>query len=146
MISRCYHPQNPAFKNYGGRGIRVCRRWRDFKIFLKDMGEHPHGLMIERKNNNGNYSKENCIWTTRHVQNRNKRVNFRITAFGQTKIITDWAKELGCSRGKIKSRLQRGFSAEAALTAPRQKSGPKRVGWTVPANVEKEVLKQLSEF
>lgn len=74
MIQRCTNPANPSFKNYGGRGIKVCSRWRNsFKDFLSDMGICPVGLTIERKDNDQNYTPDNCCWATRAVQNQNTR-------------------------------------------------------------------------
>lgn len=75
MINRCHLKTDQAWKNYGGRGITVCKPWRkDFRIFWKDMGStYQRGLTIERLNNNRGYSKNNCTWATRLQQNRNKR-------------------------------------------------------------------------
>lgn len=75
MIQRCTNPNNPAYKNYGGRGITVCTEWKDsFIAFFTDMGKRPERLTLERKNNNLGYSKENCIWDTRINQSRNQRI------------------------------------------------------------------------
>lgn len=78
MISRCENKNVPAWRHYGGRGITVCKRWRSsFVAFLKDMGESPDGLTIERKNNSKGYSKLNCVWATYTEQNNNRRTNHR---------------------------------------------------------------------
>ena len=81
MISRCTNPNNPRFHNYGGRDIRVCKRWMKFKNFLKDMGPRPDGKRGARSlysldrypDNDGNYTPRNCRWATVEQQNANKR-------------------------------------------------------------------------
>jgi hypothetical protein len=73
MLHRCYNPRNKKYKDYGSRGITVCDRWMDFNSFKSDMGERPYSYLLERKNNNGNYEPNNCIWATPKQQNRNKR-------------------------------------------------------------------------
>ena len=73
ILARCENPKDPAYHNYGARGIRVCARWHDFVLFFKDMGKRPKGLTLERKNNDGHYEPGNCIWTDRTDQAYNRR-------------------------------------------------------------------------
>ena len=75
MKKRCLNPNQPGFKYWGGRGIKVCKRWLDFANFFEDMGEKPKGLTLDRVNNNKNYCKENCHWATNEEQANNKRTN-----------------------------------------------------------------------
>lgn len=120
MVQRCINPENQSYENYGGRGITVCEDWLVFENFYRDMGE-PNGLTIERKNNNLGYSKDNCIWTTRQVQNKNHRRVRNITFNGVTKTATDWAKEIGVSDQCIYSRLDRGLTTEQVLERQKYK-------------------------
>lgn len=73
MRKRCMNPKSIQFKDYGGRGIKICDDWNKFENFLRDMGERPIGMSIDRINVNGNYEKNNCKWSTRLEQANNKR-------------------------------------------------------------------------
>ena len=74
MVQRCHNPKNKGFKNYGGRGISVCRAWREsFVRFYQDMGPKVLGKSIDRMDNNGNYEPRNCRWATPKEQSRNSR-------------------------------------------------------------------------
>jgi len=74
MIQRCTNPNRADYRLYGGRGIKVCKRWRDFAAFLADMGERPKGKTLDRyPNNNGNYQPGNCRWATPKQQAANRR-------------------------------------------------------------------------
>lgn len=119
MLQRCKNPRNRNYKNYGGRGITVCERWRDFSAFMEDMGSRPHaGLTIERKDNNRGYTAENCIWGTREEQANNSRHNRLITFNNQTLTVSQWAALLGMKSTVIINRLRIGWPEELALTTP----------------------------
>lgn len=117
MIDRCINPNNDYYKDYGGRGITVCEKWKgSFETFVKDMGETPRGKSIDRINNNEGYYKENCRWTTPKQQARNRRSNHQITHDGETHILTVWASRVGISEDTIRMRLKRGWSIRKALS------------------------------
>ena len=74
LRQRCENPNNKAYNNYGGRGIKVCTRWQDFRNFFEDMGKKPGPkYSIDRIDNDGNYEPSNCRWATRHDQRINSR-------------------------------------------------------------------------
>ncbi|KKN98994.1 hypothetical protein LCGC14_0142390 [marine sediment metagenome] len=126
IIQRCTNPSNGNYLYYGGRGITVCKRWRKFENFLKDMGEAPKGLQIDRINNDKGYCKSNCRWATRKEQARNTRTNHLITCFGKTQCITAWAEEIGIHVNTIYWRLNHGWSIEKALMTPVRKHKKRR--------------------
>lgn len=93
MKSRCLNKNNPSFSRYGGRRIRICSEWLQFKNFLRDMGGCPSlKHTLNRINNDGNYSKENCRWDTHLVQNRNNSHNIKITIDGEVKCLSEWCQ------------------------------------------------------
>ena len=117
MVQRCSNPKTCGYENYGGRGIKVCDRWKKFENFLTDMGVRPEGKTLDRyPDNDGDYCQDNCRWATRKEQNSNKRNNHLLTFNGETKTVTQWASDLGVSRNTIFSRLFRGYSSERTLT------------------------------
>jgi hypothetical protein len=70
---RCNLPSHPSYESYGGRGITYCKEWEKFENFLRDMGERPEGMQIDRIDNNGNYEPSNCRWVTPLENSKNKR-------------------------------------------------------------------------
>lgn len=118
MLDRCEDPTHPNYPKYGARGIRVCDRWRVFDQFLQDMGPRPEGTWLERIDNDGPYSPENCRWATPAEQQRNTRRNVRLTFQGETLTVTDWAKRLGCTKFVLHQRIRRGWPVERVLGAP----------------------------
>lgn len=120
MRQRCKNPNHPAYANYGGRGITVCDRWdQSFEAFLVDMGEPPTpDHTIDRIDNDGPYSPENCRWITATEQNRNQRRSTRITVDGITRTVVGWAEVMGISQETIRQRIRRGMSPEEAVTLP----------------------------
>ena len=120
MRERCFRPTNSAYRNYGARGITVCERWKDsFENFLADMGPRPspeHSL--DRIDNEGDYTNENCRWTTRDIQNRNSRHNSMLEAFGKRMCAKDWARSIGVHEATIHNRLKAGWPLEDVLGTP----------------------------
>ena len=112
MVSRCTNPNGPNWEQYGGRGIKVCERWKVFINFLEDMGPCPPGLTIERIDNDGDYVPGNCCWATRKAQSRNRRGNRVFTIDGVTKTLNEWAVTYGVDRRLIAQRLKDGWRPE----------------------------------
>lgn len=107
MIARTSNPNNIGYKGYGGRGIRVCERWRgSFENFMKDMGCKPSSKhSLDRIDNDKDYSPENCRWATRTLQARNRRSNYLITHDGVTKSLAEWAEIKGMNYSLLYSRI-----------------------------------------
>lgn len=116
MKTRCKNKNHVGFKNYGGRGISICREWEnDFDKFLIDMGKRPSKkYSLERIDNDKGYSKENCKWILKKDQSKNRRTC--IIFNGMTS--NEASKKLGGSRYLVRKRLLLGWSIEKAFTAP----------------------------
>lgn len=125
MRSRCNSPTNPGFHRYGGRGITVCSRWNSFKNFRADMGAKPtpkHSL--DRIDNDGPYSPENCRWATDTEQMNNRSNCLRFEFNGKIQTLSEWARELNRDYFAIRARIRLGWDIERALTTPTQPYKP----------------------
>ena len=120
MWMRCTNPKNSHYASYGGRGITICERWRDFRNFLADMGPRPSRMhTIDRyPDNNGNYEPGNCRWATHRQQHRNMRTNRFVTFRGRSLCLMDWSKEVGISHGVLSYRIRAGWDVERAFSEP----------------------------
>lgn len=118
MKERCRNPRNKHYYRYGGRGIGVCDRWeKSFPNFVEDMGERPSSQhSLDRIDNDGNYEPGNCRWATGIQQCRNTRRNRILTFNGKTMTLPEWAEATGIPYVRLASRIQKGWSAERALT------------------------------
>ncbi len=121
MRQRCRDTNAKDYARYGGRGIKVCERWESFENFLADMGERPAGMSIERDDNDGDYTPDNCRWATRSEQQRNRRSNVLLTHDGVTLCVAEWAIRTGINRMTLHTRIDRGWPTDKALTTPTTK-------------------------
>jgi hypothetical protein len=129
MKSRCFNKNNAQYHNYGGRGITICERWLEsFDNFYADMGPRPTNKhSLDRIDNNGNYSPENCRWATQKQQARNKRYNVFINIDGESKTIAEWAEINGIRYVTAVSRINTlKWSPKDAVTIPIKKSPKKQ--------------------
>jgi hypothetical protein len=126
MLSRCSNPNIESYPDYGGRGISVCPQWRDFAVFLADMGECPEGLTLDRVDNNKDYMPGNCRWATYSEQLNNTRSTIRISVDGITKSLTQWARDMGINARTVRTRIYSGMTPEEALFAKPKIGRPKK--------------------
>ena len=116
MMRRCYTEECDRYADYGGRGITVCEQWHSFTNFFRDMGSPEIHQSIDRINNDGGYSKENCKWSSSKEQARNRRNTRFLTINGITKSISEWSEESGADRYQtISCRYIRGWSHEECV-------------------------------
>lgn len=119
MIKRCTDPNCTHYSNYGGRGIVVCKRWLKFENFLKDMGEAPLGLTLDRMKNEKGYYKENCRWATSIEQARNRRNNLYVPYNGENRLFVELCEEHNISYHIVYARIYKlNWLPERALTEP----------------------------
>jgi hypothetical protein len=116
MLARCYRETSPDWPRYGGRGIEVCARWREsFQNFYADMGNRPPGMSLDRIDVDGHYAPENCRWATPREQAQNRRKNRPLTFNGETKCLTQWARDTGIPYSTLFNRLKFGWPLKRAL-------------------------------
>jgi len=129
MLSRCEDEDYPQYKDYGGRGISVCKDWHTFNKFYEwcmANGVKPE-LVLDRRNNDGNYEPKNCRFVTRKENANNKSNNFNITAFGETKTLAQWSEDDRCKVAvrTLWKRLSMGWDAEESISSRANQSGRK---------------------
>ena len=115
MRQRCLNTKQSNHHRYGGRGITICPEWTSFEQFYKDMGPRPPGTSLNRKDNDGDYTPENCEWADRVTQNNNSRGNVFISFNGESLSINDWSHRTGLSQSVISERRRRGWPPHLIL-------------------------------
>lgn len=119
MRRRCGNPKDKSFKNYGGRGIKVCERWQTYKNFRDDMlPTWKPGLTIERIDVNGNYCPENCKWIPASEQAGNQTTNVRLLFNSENRTIAEWSRITGIKQATLHKRHKDGWSIQDILTKP----------------------------
>ena len=141
MLERCNNPEHRAYRNYGGRDIKVCDEWDHgiegymrFKQWSISNG-YTEDLTIDRIDNNGNYSPDNCRWISNAEQQNNKRNNVFVEYNGETHTASQWARIIGMPMNTLHQRLRKGWSAERALTEPLKKSATSKPSAIMAARI-----------
>lgn len=126
ILSRCRNPNSYKYKDYGGRGIKVCSRWENgdgirtgFQCFLSDIGQKPSPKhSVDRINNDGDYEPSNCKWSTNKRQANNRRSNRKLTYQGESMSMMDLADKYRMSYFVLRNRISRGWPVDKAITMP----------------------------
>jgi hypothetical protein len=130
MKTRCYNFNTNAYKYYGGRAITVCDEWKNdfmnFYIWAINNG-YRDALTLDRINNDGNYSPDNCRWVTIREQSLNRRDSHLVTVNDITKPLNEWCRIYNINSKTVRDRIKRGWSYEKALTSPIQAQFRQRV-------------------
>lgn len=128
ILTRCYNPNSPNYRNYGARGIKVCEEWKTYENFEKwalNNGYNPNHekktISIERTDTNGDYSPDNCVWATAKEQMNNTRRNTFVTFNGKTKTLAEWAEHYGINYSTFMSRYSRGWDMARIASTPTHK-------------------------
>lgn len=121
IIKRTQKPKDKDYKNYGARGIQLCKEWDDnYKAFYdwSINNGYTDDLSIDRIDVNGNYEPNNCRWVSIEIQANNKRNSHKLSFKGKTFTMMEWANQTGIGYGTIKGRIRAGWSTKKALTTP----------------------------
>lgn len=121
MKGRCYNSRHKSFADYGGRGITVCARWlHSYANFESDMGPRPPGHSLDRIDNDASYSPENCRWSDRRTQQRNRRVTVRLVIEGRSYLAVDLSDRSDLKRDTIIHRAKQGLPMDEVMSPERR--------------------------
>lgn len=118
MLGRCYDPRNASFAAYGGCGVTVCERWKDFLLFLADMGPRPDGKTLDRIENSIGYEPSNCRWSTLIEQQANRSVSRFLVANGEALTVAEWARRTGIDANVLRARIRMGWADHDIVNRP----------------------------
>lgn len=125
MLERCYNPNNNHYKDYGGKGVKVCEEWKESYLSFKNWAlnsEYEDGLTIDRIDGDGDYCPENCRWASAITQANNKKNIPKYEYQGEIHSISEWSRILNVSRGLLKDRITKlNWDIEKAFTTPPKK-------------------------
>lgn len=132
--TRCTNQNDPHYKDYGGRGIKLCDEWQEYWPFREwaYANGYQEDLTIERKDVNGNYCPENCCWITGFEQASNKRRSVFLEYGGKKQTISQWSRELGIGKETIAYRVHAGWSAEECLFGKKNRTGNSSPRMNIP--------------
>ena len=123
MIQRCEYEKHVLYRNYGGRGIRVCERWRSSSAaFVDDVGRRPSPQhTLDRIHNDGHYEPGNVRRCSKRDQRRKSRQSRSLTIWGETRPLIEWSDKYGVHPATVAGRIRRGWSLEDAVSKPAAK-------------------------
>lgn len=118
MMTRCYNEKVKSFKDYGGRGIKVCDEWHLFENFFAYMGNRPEGMTLDRIDSDKWYTPDNCRWATKIIQARNTKANRIVTFGGKQMTQAEFAEVIGLKQSTVSYRLQKGWTPKQIAETP----------------------------
>lgn len=125
MLTRCFNKRNRGYRYYGSRGITISPRWLRFENFYRDMGPRPSAqYSIERKDNAGNYCKQNCKWATKKEQMRNRTITHFVKYKGRQMSLAGLCEAFHLNYNRVKRRLQLGWAVKDAVECPLNSKNP----------------------